>query len=101
LKPPGIGTTVQGGGKRRSVIATGYKEGAPTELIDLPWGTIGINVTGTFVLGCFGTLTLAGGRFPVSENHRLFVMIGLCGGYTTFSAYKTSIASGLVQRFEE
>jgi len=33
LKPPGIGTTVQGGGKRRSVIATGYKEGAPTELI--------------------------------------------------------------------
>jgi len=67
----------------------------------LLWGTIGINVTGTFVLGCFGTLTLAGGRFPVSENHRLFVMIGLCGGYTTFSAYKTSIASGLVQRFEE
>jgi len=54
---------------------------------DLPWGTIGINVTGTFVLGCFGTLTLAGGRFPVSENHRLFVMIGLCGGYTTFSAF--------------
>jgi CrcB protein len=26
---------------------------------DLPWGTIGINVTGKFVLGCFGTLTLA------------------------------------------
>ena len=49
---------------------------------DLPWGTIGINVTGKFVLGCFGTLTW---RFPVFENHRLFVMIGLCGGWSTRS----------------
>jgi CrcB protein len=54
---------------------------------DLPWGTILINITGSFVIGLFGTLTLASGRFPVSENIRLFVMIGLCGGYTTFSAF--------------
>lgn len=54
---------------------------------DLPWGTILINVTGSFVIGLFGTLTLASGRFPVSENVRLFVMIGLCGGYTTFSSF--------------
>ncbi|UFN51113.1 fluoride efflux transporter CrcB [Roseomonas sp. OT10] len=54
---------------------------------DLPWGTILINVTGSFVIGLFGTLTLAQGRFPVSENLRLFVMIGLCGGYTTFSSF--------------
>ena len=53
----------------------------------LPWGTIGINVTGSFVIGLFGTLTLANGRFPMSENARLFVMIGLCGGYTTFSSF--------------
>jgi fluoride exporter len=54
---------------------------------ELPWGTIAINVTGSFVIGFFGTLTLAHGRFPVSENLRLFVMAGLCGGYTTFSAF--------------
>jgi fluoride exporter len=54
---------------------------------NLPWGTIIINITGSFIIGFFGTLTLATGKFPVSENVRLFVMIGLCGGYTTFSAF--------------
>lgn len=54
---------------------------------ELPWGTIVINVTGSFLIGLFGTLTLASGRYPVSENLRLFVMIGFCGGYTTFSSF--------------
>ena len=54
---------------------------------DLPLGTILINVTGSFIIGLFGTLTLAQGRFPVSDTVRLFVMIGLCGGYTTFSSF--------------
>ena len=53
----------------------------------LPWGTILINITGSFVIGLFGTLTLANGRYPISEEMRLFVMIGLCGGYTTFSSF--------------
>jgi CrcB protein len=54
---------------------------------NLPWGTIIINILGSFIIGLFGTLTLATGRFPVSENWRLFVMVGLCGGFTTFSAF--------------
>jgi CrcB protein len=54
---------------------------------DLPWGTILINILGSFVIGFFGTLTLATGKFPVSENFRLFVIVGLCGGFTTFSAF--------------
>src|SRR6201992_943912 len=53
----------------------------------LPWGTIIINITGCAIIGFFGTLTLADGRYPVSENMRLFVMTGICGGYTTFSAF--------------
>lgn len=53
----------------------------------LPWGTILINIAGSFVIGLFGTLTLSDGRFPVSENARLFVMIGICGGFTTFSSF--------------
>jgi CrcB protein len=54
---------------------------------NLPLGTIGINILGSFVIGFFGTLTLAQGRYPVSENIRIFVMIGLCGGFTTFSSF--------------
>lgn len=54
---------------------------------DLPWGTILINVLGSCVIGFFGTLTLAQGRYPLSEGMRLFVMIGLCGGFTTFSSF--------------
>jgi CrcB protein len=53
----------------------------------LPWGTIIINIAGSFIIGFFGTLTLAHGRFPATENLRLFVMIGLCGGFTTFSSF--------------
>ena len=54
---------------------------------DLPWGTIIINILGSFIIGFFGTMTLAHGRYPVPENLRLFVMIGICGGFTTFSSF--------------
>ena len=53
----------------------------------LPWGTIVINITGSLLIGFFGTLTLAGSRWAAPEPVRLFVMIGFCGGYTTFSSF--------------
>ena len=53
----------------------------------LPWGTIVINIVGSFIIGFFGTLTLAHGRFPLPEPARLFVMVGFCGGFTTFSSF--------------
>jgi len=69
---------------------------------NLPWSTIGINILGSFVIGLFGTLPLAHGRYPVSENLRLFVMVGLCGGFTTFSAFSLQtldlIRSGAIVR---
>jgi CrcB protein len=52
-----------------------------------PWGTIAVNVTGSFLIGFFATLTSPDGRFLVSGSTRQFVMIGLCGGYTTFSSF--------------
>jgi len=52
-----------------------------------PYGTILINVLGSFVIGYFGTLTLQSGKYAVSENLRIIVMIGLCGGFTTFSSF--------------
>jgi CrcB protein len=54
---------------------------------ELPWSTMAINIAGSFLIGFFGTMTLANGRFPVSENIRLFVMVGVCGGFTTFSSF--------------
>jgi CrcB protein len=55
--------------------------------IGFPIGTVFINVLGSFVIGYFGTLTLHSGKYPVSDNLRLFVMIGICGGFTTFSSF--------------
>ena len=52
-----------------------------------PWGTILINVVGSFIIGFFGALTASDGRFQVHADARAFVMIGICGGYTTFSSF--------------
>lgn len=52
-----------------------------------PWGTLLINVIGSFVIGFFGALTYPDGRIFVGSTARLFVMVGICGGYTTFSSF--------------
>lgn len=53
----------------------------------LPVGTIAINVVGSFAISFFGTLTLAHGKFGVPELARIFFMVGVCGGFTTFSSF--------------
>lgn len=52
-----------------------------------PWGTLLVNVLGSFVIGIFVALTGPDGRWIVSPDARLFVTVGLCGGYTTFSSF--------------
>jgi fluoride exporter len=52
-----------------------------------PWGTLFVNVTGSFIIGFYAALTGPDGRVFVSPRQRLFVMVGFCGGYTTFSAF--------------
>jgi fluoride exporter len=52
-----------------------------------PWGTLIINVLGSFVIGFFATLTGPDGRLIVAPDARQFVMVGICGGYTTFSSF--------------
>jgi CrcB protein len=52
-----------------------------------PWGTLFVNVTGSFVIGFFAAVTGPDGRLLVSGTTRQFVMIGICGGYTTFSSF--------------
>jgi len=54
---------------------------------EFPWGTLLINVTGSFVISFFGVLTGTSPRFAVPYEARVFVTVGLCGGYTTFSSF--------------
>ena len=52
-----------------------------------PWGTMLVNISGSFVIGFFATLTGPDGRMLVSGDIRQFVTVGICGGYTTFSSF--------------
>ena len=52
-----------------------------------PWGTLVVNMTGCAFIGFFATLTGTNGRWLVGSLPRQFVMIGICGGYTTFSSF--------------
>jgi CrcB protein len=53
----------------------------------LPWGTLFVNITGSLVIGFYAALTGPDGRLFVGARQRQFVMTGICGGYTTFSAF--------------
>jgi fluoride exporter len=52
-----------------------------------PWGTLIVNISGSFVIGFFATLTGPDGRVFAPAAVRQFFMIGVCGGYTTFSSF--------------
>ena len=52
-----------------------------------PWGTLAVNVTGSFVIGLLAALVAPGGLLSGQARVREFFMIGLCGGYTTFSSF--------------
>jgi fluoride exporter len=52
-----------------------------------PWGTLLINISGSLAIGLFATLTAPDGRLLIPGEWRQFVMIGICGGYTTFSSF--------------
>jgi CrcB protein len=53
-----------------------------------PWGTLLVNVSGSLVIGFFATLTGPDGRWLTPALFRQsFFMIGICGGYTTFSSF--------------
>jgi fluoride exporter len=50
-----------------------------------PWGTLLVNVTGSFLIGALaGAFAL---KWDVSQATRAFLIVGICGGYTTFSAF--------------
>jgi len=52
-----------------------------------PYGTLFVNVAGSFAIGLYATLTGPDGRAFVGARQRQFVMTGICGGFTTFSVF--------------
>jgi protein CrcB len=58
-----------------------------------PWSTIAINILGSFVIGFFAALTVPDGALPATANIRTFVMVGICGGFTTFSSFSLQTLS--------
>ena len=52
---------------------------------DFPWGTLIINVTGSFLIGLFAALFAT--RWNLPQTARIFLTVGICGGYTTFSTF--------------
>ncbi len=52
---------------------------------DFPYGTLVVNLTGCFIIGFF--MTIAEDRFLISSSFRIFVAVGIIGGFTTFSTF--------------
>ena len=52
-----------------------------------PWGTLLINVVGSGIIGLVAAATLTPARVGMHPDLRVFLMVGICGGFTTFSAF--------------
>jgi CrcB protein len=52
-----------------------------------PWGTLLVNATGSFAIGVLAGLMTADGRTLVAGDARAFLMVGVLGGFTTFSSF--------------
>jgi CrcB protein len=52
-----------------------------------PWGTLAVNASGSLLIGILGALSQPNTLWHLSPDARLFLMVGLLGGFTTFSAF--------------
>jgi len=55
--------------------------------VGFPWGTLFVNVTGSFVIGVLAALVSTDGRPLLGGDARAFFMVGILGGFTTFSSF--------------
>jgi CrcB protein len=60
-----------------------------------PWGTLTVNVVGGFIIGLLAEAMAL--KWPVSPEMRLFLITGILGGFTTFSAFSLEVVA-LVER---
>jgi CrcB protein len=55
--------------------------------VGFPYGTLFVNVVGSYAIGVLGTLALASGRALATTDARAFLIVGILGGFTTFSSF--------------
>lgn len=70
------------GAVMRYLVAIGVGRAFGT---NFPWGTLIINVTGSFLIGAFTGLFAL--KWDLPQAMRIFLTVGVCGGYTTFSTF--------------
>ena len=77
-----IGSALGGGSRLWVSTLVGRRFGT-----DFPWGTLAVNVAGCLLVGVIGALLAPPGRLHDAQNMRVFLVTGVLGGYTTFSAF--------------
>ena len=80
----GVGSALGGRGRFWLAGVSGQRYGDA-----FPWGTSLVTVTGSFAIGVLAAFTTTDGRLhpKLSPLAAQFFMVGICGGYTTFSAF--------------
>jgi fluoride exporter len=58
---------------------------------EFPWGTLLINIIGSFLIGVFAESFAL--RWDASQSTRVFLVVGICGGYTTFSTFSLDVVT--------
>lgn len=81
-----------------SLIDTNVQKGGSA----FSWGTIIVNITGCLIIGFIWTISATEGRILLSSYTRSFILIGILGGYTTFSSFglQTFLLAQSGQRWE-
>lgn len=58
-----------------------------------PWGTLFVNVTGSLAIGALAAVIPEDGRMLFVPDARALLMVGICGGFTTFSSFSIEVVN--------
>lgn len=86
---------VMSGGAIGAALRYGLSRALPMSAAGWPWSTFAVNILGGFCMGILAIWVLRGDSS--AEPLRLFLGVGVLGGFTTFSAFSLEIAQ-MVQR---
>ncbi|MEM9301566.1 MAG: fluoride efflux transporter CrcB [Pseudomonadota bacterium] len=77
-----LGSAIGGGGRYWLSGVIAHRVGE-----SFPWGTLTVNLLGSVAIGILAALSAPEGRFLIGPQWRVFLMLGVLGGFTTFSSF--------------